>query len=70
MCESCRDLAGWRGLKPLPEPVLQRVEADEPGIRRQQRVLMAAVLRSLPRELHRIHEHQARWYAGAGVDRA
>ena len=53
-CESCRDLAGWWGLKPLPKPVLQRVEADEPGIRRQQRVLMTAVLGSLPGELHRV----------------
>jgi hypothetical protein len=47
--------------------VLQRVEADEPGIRRQQRVLMTAVLGSLPGELHRVDQHQARRYPGAGV---
>src|SRR5688572_10278656 len=64
-CESCRDLAGCWGLKPLPKPVLQRVEADEPGIRRQQLMLLTAVLRSLPGELHRIHEHKARVCLGA-----
>jgi hypothetical protein len=55
--------AGWRGLKPLPEPELQRVEADEPGVRRQQRVLLTAVLGSLPSELHRVDEHQSSRYA-------
>ncbi|MNC88389.1 hypothetical protein D3C83_42000 [compost metagenome] len=46
--------------------MLQRVEADEPGIGRQQRMLLTAVLRSLPGELHRIHEHKARVCLGAG----
>ena len=55
------------GLKPLPEPVLQRVEADEAWVRGQQRVLMTAVLGALPGELHRIDEHQARGHPGAGV---
>ena len=56
-----------RGLKPLPEPVLQRVEADEPGIRGQQRVLVPAALGALPGEFHRIDEHEARGCLGTGV---
>jgi len=58
--ESCGSLAGGWGLKPLPEPVLQRVEADEHGIRGQQQMLVAAALCTLPGELHRIDEHQSR----------
>ena len=65
--ESCRDLAGGWGLKPLPEPVLQRVEADEHGIRGQQQMLVAAVLCALPGELHRIDEDQARRCPAAGA---
>jgi hypothetical protein len=59
-CESCCDLAGCWRLKPLPEPVLQCVEADETGIRRQQCVLMTSVLRPLPGELHGVDEDQSR----------
>ena len=54
-----RPAGGW-GLKPLPEPVLQRVEADEHGIGGQERVLVAAALRSLPREFHRVDQDQSR----------
>src|SRR5688572_27850111 len=51
-------------LKALPQPVLQRVEADEPRVGAQQEVLMAAVLGSLPGELECIDEHETCWYAG------
>jgi len=40
--------------------VLQRVEADEHGIRGQQQMLVAAALCALPGELHRIDENQSR----------
>ena len=36
--------------------MLQGVEADEHGIAGEEQMLMASVLRSLPGELHRIHE--------------
>src|SRR5262245_56109337 len=56
----------WRA-EPLPEPVLKRVEADEARVRRQQQVLMAAVLGPLPSELHRIDENQACWPSSTDV---
>jgi hypothetical protein len=50
----------------LPEPVLQRVESDEHGIRGQQQVLVVAAACALPGELHRIDENQPRWRTAAG----
>ena len=44
----------------MPEPVLQRVEADEHGIRGQQQMLVTAALCALPGELHRIDEDESR----------
>ncbi len=40
--------------------MLQGVQADEYGIAGEQKMLMAPVLGSLPRELHRIDEDEAR----------
>ena len=56
---SCRNLAGHGRLKALPQPVLQRIEANEPRISRKQLMLVAAVLGSLPGELHRVDENQS-----------
>ena len=70
LSESCRDLAGGWRLQPLPQPVLQRVEADEHGIRGQQQMLIAAVLRALPGELHRVDEDQPRRLSGRGCCRS
>ena len=51
---SCRNPAGHGRLKALPQPVLQRIEANEPRISRKQLMLIAAVLGSLPGKLHRV----------------
>lgn len=51
-------------LEALPQPVLQRVEADETRVRAQQQVLMTAVLGSLPGELECLDEHETCWCAG------
>ena len=56
---SCRNLAGNGRLKALPQPVLQRIEANEPRISGKQLMLVAAVLGSLPGELHRVDENQS-----------
>ena len=48
--ESCGHRTGDTRLKALPEPELQRVEADEARVRAQEQVLMSAVLGSLPGE--------------------
>ena len=59
-------IAGSRHLlKALPQPVLQRVEADEPGVRAEQQMLVSAVLGSLPGELERLDQDQACWRGGA-----
>ena len=56
-------------MKPLPEPLLQRVEADEHGIRWQQQMLVAAALCALPGDLHRIDEDQScRCPAASAID--
>jgi len=39
---SRRHLVARRRLKSLPQPVLERVEPNEPGIRRKESMLMAA----------------------------
>jgi hypothetical protein len=45
--------------------VLQGVEADEHTIGGQQQVLMPAITRALPGELHRLDEHQTTRCAAA-----
>ena len=46
--------------------MLQGVEADEPGIRGQQQVLIAAVFGALPGEFQRVDQDQPRRCAAAG----
>src|SRR5687767_13147192 len=61
----CDLTAGDRHLlEALPQPELQRVEANEPRVRVQQQMLMAAVFGALPRELEGLDQDQARWYSG------
>jgi hypothetical protein len=45
-------------LEALPQPVLQRVQADEHGIAGEQEMLVTPIFRSLPGELHRIHQNE------------
>lgn len=53
--ESRRDLPVSRGLKPLPKPVLQRVEVDEPGMSGKQLMLVSTVLGFVARRAERFN---------------
>ena len=64
-------LAGDGRLQALPQPVLQRVEADEHGIGGEQAGAdCPRYLRALPGELRRVDEHQACRRARAGARRS
>ena len=60
-CEICR-----RGTDPGPEPVLQRVEANEHGIHRREEVSSFAIAGPLPIQLCPVHKNQPARIGSAG----